>query len=163
MRRAETQVPDLPDGQELPLVSVQRPKSRREPHRRLRRASSNATAASDYPTQKGVHLEGCGSFPAASANRAKRSSGCLARELREELDVAVAVGDEVFTTVHAYPERSVELHFLRCELIGEPGRSWVSRCSGRARADLSRLTFPPADVELIRVLMLELEACSSGI
>ena len=70
--------------------------------------------------QKGVHLEGLWEFPGGKCDPEETLPACLARELKEELDVDVAVGEEVFTTVHAYPDRSVELHFLRCELIGEP-------------------------------------------
>ena len=92
-----------------------------------------------------------GSFPAASATRANRSTACLARELREELDVDARIGDELFTTTHAYPDRRVELHFFACELLGEPrpllGQEmrWVAR----ERA-WRRFEFPPADAELIQ-------------
>ena len=102
--------------------------------------------------QKGVHLEGLWEFPGGKCEPGETLSGCLARELREELDVAAAVGDEVFTTVHAYSERSVELHFLRCELIGEPAPQLGQQIRWAARADLSQLTFPSADVELIQKL-----------
>jgi mutator protein MutT len=103
--------------------------------------------------QQGVHLEGLWEFPGGKCEPGETLSGCLARELREELGVAVAVGDEVFTTVHAYAERPVELHFLRCELIGEPAPQLGQQMQWAARADLSRLTFPPADVELIELLV----------
>ena len=45
---------------------------------------------------------------------------CLARELREELEVPSRVGEEIWTTTHAYPERAIELHFFRCELLAAP-------------------------------------------
>jgi len=105
--------------------------------------------------QQGVHLEGLWEFPGGKCEPGETLSGCLARELREELDVAVAVGDEVFTTVHAYSGRSVELHFLRCELFGEPAPQLGQQMRWAARADLSQLTFPPADVELIQKLRQE--------
>jgi len=103
--------------------------------------------------QQGVHLEGLWEFPGGKCEPGETLSGCLARELREELDVAVAVGDEVFTTVHAYSERSVELHFLRCELIGEPAPQLGQQMQWATPADLGQLTFPPADVELIELLV----------
>ena len=105
--------------------------------------------------QKGVHLEGLWEFPGGKCEPGETLTGCLARELREELDVAVAVGDELFTTVHAYSGRSVELHFLRCELFGEPAPQLGQQMRWAARADLSQLTFPPADVELIQKLRQE--------
>jgi 8-oxo-dGTP diphosphatase len=103
--------------------------------------------------QKGVHLEGLWEFPGGKCEPGETLAGCLARELREELDVAVTVGDEVFTTVHAYSDRSVELHFLRCELIGEPAPRLGQQMQWTARVDLGELTFPPADVELIELLV----------
>ena len=70
--------------------------------------------------QPGVHLEGYWEFPGGKCDAGEPLAACLARELREELDVAATIGDEIFTTTHAYPERSVALHFFRCAIAGEP-------------------------------------------
>ena len=43
-----------------------------------------------------------------------------ARAARRARTSRRAVGDEILTTTHAYPERRVELHFFRCELPDEP-------------------------------------------
>jgi mutator protein MutT len=102
--------------------------------------------------QKGVHLEGLWEFPGGKCDPGETLPACLARELREELDVEVATGEEVFTTVHAYSDRLVELHFLRCELVGEPVPQMGQQMQWAARADLSQLPFPAADAELIRLL-----------
>jgi len=75
--------------------------------------------------QKGVHLEGFWEFPGGKCDREETSKNCLARELLEELDVAARIGDELLTTTHSYPDRSVELHFFRCELLGEPRAGFV--------------------------------------
>ena len=64
--------------------------------------------------QTGVHLEGYWEFPGGKCEPGETYAACLARELREELDVGVTVGEELFATTHAYPDRAVELHFLRC-------------------------------------------------
>jgi mutator protein MutT len=102
--------------------------------------------------QEGAHLEGFWEFPGGKCETGETLAACLARELREELDADVAVGEEVFTTRHAYPERSVELHFLTCELIGRPSPQMGQQMLWAAREDLARLPFPPADLELIRML-----------
>src|SRR2546425_8077776 len=68
--------------------------------------------------QKGVHLEGCWEFPGGKCDAGESLAACLARELREELDVDARVGVEVFTTSHSYPDRTVELHFFQCALQG---------------------------------------------
>ena len=104
--------------------------------------------------QQGVHLAGYWEFPGGKCEAAESLAACLARELREELDVDVRVGEELFSTTHNYPERLVTLHFLRCDLLGEPrpqigqGMRWVRR------AELGGLRFAPADSEFIQRLML---------
>jgi 8-oxo-dGTP diphosphatase len=102
--------------------------------------------------QQGVHLEGYWEFPGGKCETGESHADCLARELREELAVAVTVGAEILTTTHVYPERSVELHFMRCELRGEPVPQQGQAMRWVARAELKTLAFPPADEELIRML-----------
>jgi len=102
--------------------------------------------------QKGVHLEDYWEFPGGKCDPAESLTACLARELREELDVAATVGPEIFTTTHAYPERSVELHFLRCTIQGEPHPVLGQEIRWVARHDLASLQFPPAYAELIAML-----------
>jgi len=102
--------------------------------------------------QEGVHLEGYWEFPGGKCENGEDHAACLARELREELAVDVSVGDELLATTHAYPDRSVELHFIRCELGGEPAPQIGQEMRWVARVDLPRLRFPPADGELIRLL-----------
>jgi mutator protein MutT len=102
--------------------------------------------------QKGVHLEGFWEFPGGKCDRDEPLKECLARELFEELDVPSRVGEELFTTTHAYPDRSVELHFFRCELLGEPRAALGQEMQWVRREDLATLEFPPADTELIQIL-----------
>lgn len=100
----------------------------------------------------GVHLEGYWEFPGGKCDAGETLAACLARELREELDVDARIGHEVFTTRHAYPERCVELHFFRCQLLGEPRPQLGQEMRWVRREELQSLEFPPADAELIRVL-----------
>ena len=71
------------------------------------------------------------------------------------MDVASRVGDEIFTTTHAYPDRSVELHFFRCELLGDPRPQQGQEMRWVRREELAALEFPPADAELIAILTRE--------
>ena len=102
--------------------------------------------------QTGVHLEGFWEFPGGKCDKDEPMTVCLARELLEELDVPSRVGEEIFTTTHTYPERLVELHFFRCELLGEPRPQLGQDMRWVRREDLAALEFPPADAELIRIL-----------
>jgi len=102
--------------------------------------------------QKGVHLEGCWEFPGGKCDAGETLVACLARELREELDVAARVGREVYSVTHTYPERSVELHFFECQLFGDPQPQIGQEMRWVRREDLAALEFPPADAELIAAL-----------
>ena len=102
---------------------------------------------------KGVHLEGYWEFPGGKCDAGESLAACLARELREELDVEARVGEEVFTTAHAYADRRVELHFFRCELRGQPRPLLGQEMRWVPRHELATLEFPPADDELIHRLM----------
>ena len=101
---------------------------------------------------EGVHLGGFWEFPGGKCDKDETLKDCLARELLEELDVASRIGEEIFSATHAYPDRSVELHFFRCELLGEPRPVLGQEMQWVRREDLATLEFPPADVELIAIL-----------
>jgi 8-oxo-dGTP diphosphatase len=102
--------------------------------------------------QKGVHLEGYWEFPGGKCEAGETIGACVAREIEEELGVAVQVNREILTTSHRYPDRVVELHFLECRLAGDPRPQVGQEMQWIARADLARLQFPPADEELIALL-----------
>lgn len=103
--------------------------------------------------QPGVHLAGLWEFPGGKIDPEEAHSAALRRELKEELDVDVDVGERLYETVHVYDDRTVELHFYRCGLKGEPRPLLGQQMQWVARDELPRLGFPPADTELIEMLM----------
>jgi mutator protein MutT len=103
--------------------------------------------------QRGVHLEGCWEFPGGKCEVGETLEACLARELREELAVDAHVGSEIFAITHDYPERSVELHFFRCAVIGDPLAQLGQDMRWVTRAEMKSLPFPPADEALIRTIV----------
>ena len=102
--------------------------------------------------QAGVHLAGMWEFPGGKIDRDEPHAAALRRELREELDVEVDVGERMYRTVHAYDDRTVELHFYRCGLKGEPRPLLGQQMRWVPRGELATLGFPPADTELIQML-----------
>jgi 8-oxo-dGTP diphosphatase len=102
--------------------------------------------------QRGVHLEGYWEFPGGKCEPGESLADCLRRELQEELGAEAVIGEEIFTVTHDYPEKSVELHFLSCRLIGEPTPLLGQEMRWVAREDLRSLQFPPADDALIALL-----------
>ncbi len=100
----------------------------------------------------GTHLEGRWEFPGGKCEDGERHDDCLRRELVEELGVAASVGDEILTVEHAYPERTVRLHFRRCRLDGDPVPQLGQEMKWASRPELSTLEFPDADRDLIAML-----------
>ena len=101
---------------------------------------------------QGTHLEGHWEFPGGKCHPSETHIEALRRELYEELDIVAHVGELMHSITHSYPEKTVSLHFYKCDFEGEPkpmlgqDMRWVSR------ADLTSLPFPEADADLIRVL-----------
>jgi mutator protein MutT len=101
----------------------------------------------------GTHLAGCWEFPGGKCNASETLAACMARELREELGIEATVGEELFSTTHDYGDRTIELHFLRCHAIGDPRALQGQAMQWVPRQRLADLAFPPADAELIELLM----------
>jgi len=101
---------------------------------------------------RGTHLAGLWEFPGGKCDPGESHEACLERELLEELGVRSRVGREVLATTHAYPERTVRLHFRECAIEESPQPLLGQEIRWIARADLATLEFPEADAELIRRL-----------
>lgn len=100
-----------------------------------------------------THLAGYWEFPGGKCEPHETHEACLIRELREELDVAAVVGDEILSTEHAYPDRTVRLHFRQCDIQGEPRPQLGQELRWIPRHELLTLQLPPADDELIAILI----------
>jgi mutator protein MutT len=101
---------------------------------------------------EGTHLEGHWEFPGGKVHPGETHTEALCRELREELDVVAEVGERVHHVTHAYPEKTVELHFYRCRLEGEPKPMMGQAMQWVPRHELRELPLPDADRDLIAML-----------
>ena len=103
--------------------------------------------------QHGVHLAGMWEFPGGKIDPAETHTAALEREIKEELDAGVDVGELVFHTTHEYPDRTVALFFYRCALVGTPRPLLGQEMRWVPRDELASLGFPPADEALITLLL----------
>lgn len=93
-------------------------------------------------------LGGMWEFPGGKQEPGETLPECLSRELREELDIDVAVGEEMGVFKHAYSHFRVVLHTFECAIVGgEPrplasdGLEWVpvERLGGFAMGKIDRM------------------------
>ena len=100
----------------------------------------------------GSHLGGLWEFPGGKRQPGETPEAALVREIREELDAAVTIGELLDDVEWTYPEKRVRLLFFRCVLRGEPRAAEGQEIAWVAPADLDRYEFPPADGRLIERL-----------
>lgn len=96
---------------------------------------------------EGSGYAGYWEFPGGKREPGEDDATALARELREELDITVAIGERIWQ-VDAPP---LDLRFYRCAwVVGQRPRPLLVRQFRWVRAaDMGRLAFPPADAELV--------------
>lgn len=72
--------------------------------------------------KKDSFLGGLWEFPGGKREPGESLEECLARELREELGVEVAVGEHLVTLKHEYTHFRITLYLFRCRPVAEEPR-----------------------------------------
>ncbi|MEK7444652.1 MAG: 8-oxo-dGTP diphosphatase MutT [candidate division NC10 bacterium] len=98
---------------------------------------------------EGSHLAGLWEFPGGKPHPGESLEEALRREIREELDADLTVGERIDTVEWAYPDKRVRVVFFRCAIRGEPRALEGQEMAWVAPADLARYDFPAADAALI--------------
>lgn len=93
-------------------------------------------------------------FPGGRVEPGETDPEALARELREEMAIDVAVGDRCVHVEHAYEEYDIDFCVYRCRLVSGPVQNirvhthrWVKP------EELDDYEFPPADEKTIAKLL----------
>lgn len=98
-------------------------------------------------------LGGLWEFPGGTREKGETLQDCLRRELVEELDIEVAIGDLLTVVQHAYTHFRITMHAFHCQLGASQPRAlgcadwrWISL------DDVPRFAFSAADHQIIAAL-----------
>jgi 8-oxo-dGTP diphosphatase len=101
---------------------------------------------------RGTHLAGYWEFPGGKVHDDETLEDALRREIREELNAGIAALTKIYETSHAYPERTIALHFFRGTLEGPAEPALGQELRWITRDEFAGFSFPPADAELLTEL-----------
>jgi A/G-specific adenine glycosylase len=98
-------------------------------------------------------LGGLWEFPGGKQEPGEPIAATIARELKEELAITVAVGEELITLEHAYSHKRLRFVVHLCEhLAGEPEPLACQQVRWVAIAELDAYPFPAANARIIEAL-----------
>ncbi|MBN1202634.1 MAG: A/G-specific adenine glycosylase [Anaerolineae bacterium] len=98
-------------------------------------------------------LGGLWEFPGGKRQPGESLPDCLRREIREELDIEIAVGEQIGTVRHAYSHFRITLYAYACEyLAGEPQATECADWAWVEPGDLDNYAFPVTDQKIIGML-----------
>ena len=99
-------------------------------------------------------LGGLWEFPGGHRERRETLKRCVAREVREELGIEIAVEEEFTVVDHAYSHFKITMHAFQCHwLRGRPRAIGCAAWKWIAPRDLARYAFPAANRKIIERLV----------
>ena len=98
-------------------------------------------------------MGGLWEFPGGKIEPGETIEECIKREIEEELNIEIAVGDRLTTITHAYENFNVTLYVHICHhLSGEPQPLECEEIRWVEANCLNRYQFPVANIQIIELL-----------
>ena len=92
-------------------------------------------------------------FPGGKIEPGETPQEALAREIREELDTVVSVGDFLCNVEYDYPEFHLSMKCYRCGIVsGEPKLLEHEAARWLGREELQDVRWLPADLQILPVI-----------
>ncbi len=103
--------------------------------------------------KKGGEMGGLWEFPGGKVEPGETIAECILREIKEELDIAISVGDRLTTITHDYKTFRVTLYVHDCEYIsGQPKPIECEEIRWVEPLQMNQYQFPQANAQIINLL-----------
>ena len=101
----------------------------------------------------GDKLAGKWEFPGGKIRNDETPEACLVREMKEEFEIDVEVGEFLGSSVYHYPDISVELLAYGTEFVsGTIVMKAHDECLWVSLQDLDQFEFAPADIPFVQMI-----------
>ena len=112
------------------------------------------TKSSIFATARGYgEFKGLWEFPGGKIEQGETSHQALIREIREELDVQISIGNLIKRIEWDYDNFHLSMDCFWCEIVnGEPTLLEAEACKWFKKDDLYSVPWLPADMELVSLI-----------